>query len=123
MNIKFDCADVHLQPRQVLRVYDAAGARVQCVQGALWVTQHSDFEDHLVDTGDAFTLDRSGLALIHALTPAELVLCEPAPQPAPVGRVTRILRPALRSAGRWIARNFGPGAIAARRLRGWYGAL
>lgn len=123
MKLKFGCADLLLQSRQILRIYDAAGARVQCVRGALWVTQHRDFEDHFVGAGDALTLDRSGLALIHALTPAELVLCEPAPQPAPARRIALLFGRALRSTGRWIARHFGPEAIDRHRWRGWYGAL
>jgi hypothetical protein len=119
MNIKVARADLLLQDHEVLRLRDARGARVQCLRGALWVTQHRDPEDHFIGPGDALTLDRPGLALIHAIAPAEIVLSETTQE---WDRSPWPLR-ALHATGRWIARHFGPEAITARRLRGWYGAL
>jgi hypothetical protein len=104
MNIGFNHAELHLQPRQILRVYDPLGARVECVRGALWITQDRDFEDHFLAANDALTLDRHGLALIHAQQESELVLFEPAPRPRLAERIAR-------AAGRWFARTFGPEAI------------
>jgi DUF2917 family protein len=100
MNLGFERVELHLEPREVLRVYDPVGARVECVRGGLWITQDRDFEDHFLSANDALILDRRGLALIHAQEPSDVVLLEPAP------------RAGLRKRfARWIARTFGPDAL------------
>ncbi len=106
MNLKLDRAELRLQARQILRLRDSAGTSVQCLSA-----------------GDTLTLDRPGLALIHAIEPTEFVLSEPAACPSPSGRIARALVAAFRAVGRGIARRFGPEAIADWHWRGWYGAL
>jgi hypothetical protein len=100
MNIGFNRVELHLKPREVLRVYDPLGARVECVRGGLWITQDRDFEDHFLSAKDAIVLDRPGLALIHAQESSDIVLLEPAPRPALLQRIAR-----------WIATTFGPEAL------------
>jgi hypothetical protein len=89
MNIAFDTIELHLQPREVLRVHDPLGARIECIRGGLWITQNRDFEDHFLSANDALTFDRRGLALIE-----------------PARRATLLARFA-----RWIANTFGPRAL------------
>jgi len=81
MKIGFDRALLHLGTREVIRLYEPRGARVECVRGALWITQNRDYEDYFLAANDALTLDRPGLALIHAQAPSEIVISEPAPRP------------------------------------------
>jgi hypothetical protein len=123
MNLKLDRANLHLEARQVVRLHDTAGTQVQCLHGALWITQHGDRKDHFIDAGDSLRLDRPGLVLIHAVEPTEFILSEPAARSSLSGRIALALVAALRVTGRWIARRFGPEAINDRRWRGWYGAL
>jgi len=121
MNIGFDRAQLHLEAREVIRLYDPRGARVECVRGALWITQNTDYEDYFLAANDALTLDRPGLALIHAQAPSEIVLAEPVPRPRqPTGRA---LAAALQAVGRWFARQFGPESIDRYSRPGSYRGL
>ncbi len=123
MNIGFNRVELHLAPREVIRVYDPTGARVECIRGELWITQDRDFEDHLLSANDALTLDRDGLALIHAQEPSDIILFEPEPRPRLGARIARALLAALRAVGRWFARTFGPESIERMRDRAWHHGL
>ena len=100
MNIGFNRVELHLKPREVLRVYDPLGARVECVRGGLWITQDRDLEDHFLSANDALILDRRGLTLIHAQEPSDVVLQQPAPRPGVRKRIAE-----------WVARTFGPESL------------
>ena len=114
MNIGFDRAELRLEAREVIRLYDPIGARIECVRGALWITQDRDFEDHFLAADDALTLDRGGLALIHAQERSDVVLFEPAPRPRLGARIARAL-------AQWLDRTFGPGSIDRSGPRVWHG--
>ena len=123
MDLKFDRVELLLEARQTLRLTNAAGAQLHCVSGALWITQHRDRGDYFLAAGQSLRLDREGLTLVYAVEPAEFVLQEPAGRPSFAARAAAAARASLRATGAWIARHFGPEAIANRHLRGWYGAL
>jgi hypothetical protein len=103
MNIGFNRVKLHLAPREVIRVYDPIGARVECHRGELWITQDRDFEDHFLSANGALTLDRGGLALIHAQKP-RISSCSTNARPHRRGA-------GQRAAGKWFARTFGPDSI------------
>ena len=100
MNIGFNRVELRLQPREVLRVYDPLGARVECIRGGLWITQDRDLRDHFLSARDTLTLDRPGLALIHAQEASDVVLLEAAPRPTVRERIAT-----------WVARTFGPDSL------------
>jgi hypothetical protein len=56
---------------------DGAGLTVRADSGRLWITQEKDTRDILLRAGEAFELDRDGLALVYAIDPAEVVLLAP----------------------------------------------
>ena len=123
MNIDFGRAQLHLEARELIRLYDPRGARVECVRGALWITQHRDHEDYFLAANDALTLERPGLALIHAQERSEVVLSEPAPSPRLRQKIGRALVAALRAVSSGIGRQFGPESIDGHRRPGWYHGL
>jgi len=120
MNIGFDRAQLHLEARELIRLYDPKGARVECVRGALWITQNRDHEDYFLAANDALTLERPGLALIHAQERSELVLSEPAPSPRLRQAIERAFVAALRAVGRELARQFGPESLDRHSRSSWY---
>ena len=60
---------------EVLRLRDAAGRHLGVVQGAVWITQHGDRRDPVLEGGASFRFERNGLSLVQPLGgPATVVL-------------------------------------------------
>jgi hypothetical protein len=58
----------NLRQREFVRITKNRGyCAVQCLAGALWITQEGDRKDHLIVAGDEFEITRRGLAVIEAL--------------------------------------------------------
>ena len=76
---------LHLETRQVLKINDGAGLRVNVLDGVLWITQANDTDDIVISSGQSFVLDRPGLALVGApMGPADLVIQAAAEAPQPI---------------------------------------
>lgn len=105
-----------LRYRELIRLEDAAGTRLRVLRGSVWITQEGDRKDYYL-TG-TFTLDRPGLALVHALEPAELGVWQPVPQVSAAAQLARGLALVSGALAGWVARRFEPEAIANQRLRG-----
>jgi hypothetical protein len=103
MDLKLSRAGLLLEPHQILGLRDAVGARLHVRRGKIWITQHDDGRDVVVAEGAGFTLDRPGLAIVHALEPAEVAVAEAG---APTAH-----RRWWGRAGRWIVSTFGPEGI------------
>ncbi len=67
------CSDVStlaLSAGETTPLRDARGVRIECLRGSLWITQHGDRRDIMLSRGSSFTLDRDGVALVHAFEPS-----------------------------------------------------
>ena len=72
MRIELKSGDVRLTDGQTLRVVDAAGSTLCCSEGTVWVTEENQQRDVVLKAGGCVTLERAGLTLISALSPASL---------------------------------------------------
>lgn len=61
---------VDLPRRAMLKLPDAAGLRIRCRTGTLWITLDGDCCDYVVEAGEQFTTDAHRPAIVYALKPA-----------------------------------------------------
>jgi hypothetical protein len=81
MNTDLNLATTALRRGELLRVVDAKGVLLQCLSGTLWLTQHADPRDVVLEAGDEARIERDGLSIVNALSDARFVLLhEPAPK-------------------------------------------
>ena len=63
-----------LRKDAMLPLRGAKGRTVQCLEGAVWITQDHDRNDTVLEPGQGFELDRSGKAIILALRASRILL-------------------------------------------------
>lgn len=97
MNIEFNQKDLCLKRRQVVKVRDGIGHSIVCDSGSVWVTQEGDPRDIVLGEGEAFTLDRSGTALVLAFESGAISVKQDQAQTGAV-RLARLLKSALSGA-------------------------
>lgn len=83
MSFGADTSRISLDKRQVAVLREAAGTRITCLSGMLWITQDREGSDWMLRPGEEITLDRNGKTVIEALRPSEARLTEPASSAAP----------------------------------------
>jgi len=77
---------VRLGADELQRIPASRGQYLVVFHGKVWLTQPGDRRDHVVSTGETFTFDREGLALVEALEPTTYaVLTDPTPATEVVG--------------------------------------
>lgn len=76
MKIELTTPTLSLPRDGLIALRDARGMRVTSLEGALWITQDAQGGDIILERGQSFTVDRPGLTLVMALTPASLRLVE-----------------------------------------------
>ena len=67
---------VLLAPRQLHSVPDAAGVRIDCRSGSVWITLDNDPTDYVLEAGESFETDVHARALVYALGAARIDLTE-----------------------------------------------
>jgi len=65
-----------LARRQLHAIDDPSAVRIECVEGALWITLDGDERDWIVEAGETFEAPRQARALLYALGPARVDLVE-----------------------------------------------
>jgi hypothetical protein len=71
---------VRLGAAELFSVTAPRGRCLVVFHGKVWVTQQGDSCDHVVSSGESFTFDRGGIALVEALEPSSFVLLVEATQ-------------------------------------------
>jgi hypothetical protein len=74
MMISFNEANLEMRRLQVLSLRDAAGARLRCTRGSLWLTQGCGGKDIVLAPGECFTVERDGLTLVSALKDGSVLI-------------------------------------------------
>jgi hypothetical protein len=93
MNTDLNLAATTLRQRELHRIVDAKGALLQCLHGTVWLTQHGDRRDIVLEPGDEAVIEHDGLSIVTALSDARIVLAREAFEPARslLGRIARHL--------------------------------
>jgi hypothetical protein len=69
---------VRLNTGELLDINDGEGFAVECLEGAVWITQSNDPRDIVLYAGESFVLDKGGLALVCATAgPATVAVAVP----------------------------------------------
>ncbi|HEY8025364.1 MAG TPA: DUF2917 domain-containing protein [Burkholderiaceae bacterium] len=74
MGFKDKRGRVVLQQGQVMRLGNGNLQHLICREGTIWVTQDGDVRDVILNAGQCMMLDRSGVFVLSAFTPAQVVL-------------------------------------------------
>jgi DUF2917 family protein len=74
MKVEIENAAIELEPAQLLRLKGAAGVRIVCRSGTVWVTQEGVVRDDFLRPGEAMTLHSRGVTLAQALGRALLLI-------------------------------------------------
>lgn len=90
MNSDLNLCATTLKRGQLQRIEDGQGRLVQCLSGTLWLTQHDDQRDIVLEAGDEALIERDGLSILSALSDARFVLSR---EPSPLASLRRV-RPA-----------------------------
>lgn len=67
---------LEIDPGEVLRLRDATGRYLGVLHGTVWITQHGDARDAVVESGASFRFERDGLSLVQALGGAAMIVLE-----------------------------------------------
>ena len=69
-----DIRPITLAARSAHRIESGKGLSVTCFKGPVWITQHNDPGDVVLEAGQSFVLNRAGLAVVFALADAAILV-------------------------------------------------
>jgi Protein of unknown function (DUF2917) len=75
---------------ELFRIVDGEHKVVAVFHGRVWITQHADPRDIVLDSGDTFTLDQPGLAVVQALADTSVLVFAPDPVRQPLRRAAAL---------------------------------
>lgn len=78
MKIGIDHTTLLLESGALMKLRKAKGVAVECLAGALWITQENELADEILTPGQTLRLTSQQITLIEALSPSKLVLYAPA---------------------------------------------
>lgn len=61
---------IDLAHREILPIRNAAGTRIDCLRGRVWITEQPSAGDIVLEAGDAYRISHNGLAVVQALRDA-----------------------------------------------------
>lgn len=67
MKVEIGNAAIELEPAQLLRLKGAAGVRIVCQSGTVWVTQEGVLRDDFLRPGEGLTLRSRGVTLVQGM--------------------------------------------------------
>ncbi|MBU1363277.1 MAG: DUF2917 domain-containing protein [Gammaproteobacteria bacterium] len=59
--------EICLPPGHPIRLDDAAGTRVRCLRGTIWITVANEPDDVFLGSGQSYLIPRNGLSLIERI--------------------------------------------------------
>lgn len=86
MNMPTQITRLALGPRETMVLDHAQGVEVIARQGCVWLTQHGDSRDIVLDQGQSFTLESAAGVVMTTSRGAELILRAAQPGSAAISR-------------------------------------
>ncbi len=71
-----DVFELGLQREAMFSVPDAAGLRIDCRQGTVWITLDGDVRDFVLERCESFSTAEHRRALIYAMQPARIAISQ-----------------------------------------------
>jgi hypothetical protein len=91
---------IELEYDGVLPLRDSRGLRVVCLDGVVWITEHEDCKDIVLEPGGAYELSKNGTSVVLALRSARIAI----EAPAMVYTQSSVSRVMARAKAFWSAR-------------------
>lgn len=92
--------EISLQPGHPIRLNDAAGTRVRCLRGTIWITVANEPDDVFLDSGQSYLISRNGLSLVERIGNSSIQLESPRPGGGLNGWLNGLIRRLKNAPGR-----------------------